>query len=158
SFGNTFNTFPNVLDQYAFPERDMSIFDMLTKRHVDWRIYTDTNTPGLGVVYGGAGYFRWEEHKPPTASLGTFMGDAAAGKLPPIVLVDPLLGRESGVSNDEHPPATAQVGQKFVYDVVSALMKSPQWKSMAIFITYDEHGGFYDSVPPPSACEPDNFP
>jgi phospholipase C len=158
SFGNTWNTFPNVLDQYPFPDKDMSVMDELTKRHVSWNIYTDTSTPGLGVVYGGAGYFRWEEHKPPVAPMSQFFADASAGKLPQVVLVDPVLGKEAANQNDEHPPADLQVGQKFVYDVVTALMKSPQWKRMVIFLTYDEHGGFYDSVPPPPACEPDNFP
>ena len=40
-------------------------------------------------------------------------------------------------------------------DVVHALFKSPQWSKSALFITYDEHGGLYDHVAPPSACAPD---
>jgi phospholipase C len=41
-------------------------------------------------------------------------------------------------------------------DVVHALMKSPQWSRLALFITWDENGGFYDHVPPPPACVPDD--
>src|SRR5262245_19613673 len=37
-------------------------------------------------------------------------------------------------------------------------MNGPQWSKMAIFFTYDEHGGFYDHVPPPKACPPDDLP
>ena len=37
-------------------------------------------------------------------------------------------------------------------------MASPQWGSSALFLTYDEHGGFYDHVPPPPACVPDDIP
>lgn len=157
SFGLTYNTFPDTT-QYEFPIRDMTIFDSLTKRHVTWNIYTDTNTPGLGVVYGPGGAFRWNEHRPPAYQMTKFFEDAKNGKLPQVVFVDPYLGHESATSNDEHPPATPQVGQKFVYDVVTALTNSPQWKKMAIFITYDEHGGFFDSIPPPNACEPDTYP
>ncbi len=42
--------------------------------------------------------------------------------------------------------------------VVQALMKSPNWRSTALFLTYDEHGGYYDHVPPPRAIKPDNIP
>jgi phospholipase C len=157
SFGYTYNVFPAVLDQYAFPDKDMTFLDMLEKRHVPWSIFTDGAAPGLGVVYGGAGYFRWGDHKP-VQPLQAFKDAAAAGMLPGVSLVDPVLGKENGGQNDEHPPADEQVGQKFVYDIVSAVMKSPQWKRSVIFVTYDEHGGLYDSVTPPAACPPDNFP
>jgi phospholipase C len=48
-----------------------------------------------------------------------------------------------------------QAGQKFVSEVISALFKSPDWRSSALFLTYDEHGGYYDHVPPPEAVPPD---
>ena len=157
SFGYTHNVFPAVLDEYAFPDKDMTWIDSLESRQITWSIFTDGAAPGLGVVYGGSGYFRWGDHKPVQA-LAKFNELAAAGMLPSVSLVDPILGKENGSQTDEHPPADVQVGQKFVYDIVTTLMKSPQWKRMAIFITYDEHGGFYDSVPPPAACPPDARP
>ncbi len=49
------------------------------------------------------------------------------------------------------------MGQKFTSDVVHALFKSPQWKTSALFITWDEHGGIYDHVSPPAACAPDTM-
>src|SRR5206468_2691578 len=58
--------------------------------------------------------------------------------------------------DDEHPPAQLQIGQKLVSDVTHALFKSPQWAHAALFLTYDEHGGLYDHVPPPKACIPDD--
>ena len=41
--------------------------------------------------------------------------------------------------------------------VVHTLMKAPTWESTALFINYDEHGGYYDHVPPPPAIKPDNI-
>ena len=59
---------------------------------------------------------------------------------------------------DEHPPATPQMGQQLSYDVVRVLMSNPEvWKRSVLFITYDEGGGFYDHVAPPSACSPDDI-
>ena len=59
--------------------------------------------------------------------------------------------------SDEHPSANVQVGQKFTHDVMQALVKSPNWSSSAMFLTYDEHGGYYDHVAPPAAAKPDNI-
>lgn len=49
-------------------------------------------------------------------------------------------------------------GDEFISNIVSAVVAGPQWPHAAVFITFDEHGGFYDHVPPPSACPPDNLP
>ena len=84
--------------------------------------------------------------------------DAAAGTLPQVSFVDPIFIAQATVENDEHPPADVQVGQSFVAQVVNALLASPQWDHAALFLTYDEHGGFYDHVPPPPACVPDAIP
>ena len=50
---------------------------------------------------------------------------------------------------DDHPSHDVAVGQRFVKEVYETLRASPQWKEMALLITYDEHGGFYDHVPTP---------
>ena len=49
----------------------------------------------------------------------------------------------------EHPPALVSVGQSYVTGLVNAIMRSPDWKSTAIFISWDDWGGFYDHVKPP---------
>jgi phospholipase C len=51
--------------------------------------------------------------------------------------------------NDEHPPTDIQRGQAYVAQVINAVRNGPFWKDSIIFITYDEHGGFYDHVAPP---------
>uniref|UniRef100_A0A2P2IPR4 Phospholipase family protein n=1 Tax=Rhizophora mucronata TaxID=61149 RepID=A0A2P2IPR4_RHIMU len=57
-------------------------------------------------------------------------------------------------ANDDHPSHDVARGQKFLKEVYETLRASPQWKEMAILITYDEHGGFYDHVPTPVSGVP----
>jgi hypothetical protein len=52
-------------------------------------------------------------------------------------------------SNDDHPPSDVAAGQALVLKVYDALASSPQWSKTLFVITYDEHGGFFDHVPPP---------
>jgi phospholipase C len=74
---------------------------------------------------------------------------AAEGKLSNINFVDPSFGGAGdGISGDEHPHGDIRIGQAFMADVVHAFMASPQWKRGALFIVYDEWGGFFDHVPP----------
>lgn len=90
--------------------------------------------------------------------LPSFFEDAAAGRLSQVNWVDPELGDDFGaVRNDFHPPGDVQLGDQFVERAVRALMASPQWPHMAIILTFDEHGGLYDHVPPPPACPPDDI-
>ena len=69
--------------------------------------------------------------------------DAAAGNLPAVSWVVPN-GQDS-----EHPPARVSRGQSYVTRIVNSIMRSPDWSSTAIFLTWDDWGGFYDHVPPP---------
>jgi phospholipase C len=50
----------------------------------------------------------------------------------------------------EHPPARVSVGQSYVTSLVNAVMKGPDWSSTAIFLSWDDWGGFYDHVRPPT--------
>ncbi len=151
SFGITDANLPDM-SGYPYPKKDATIFDLLEKRGVSWSIYGD-GLPGATVAVGPLINSRWGRN--PLKRITEFYDDAAAGKLPQVVFVDPVLGHMRPGQDDEHPPADVQVGQQFVSDVVHALFKSPQWSKLAMFITYDEHGGFYDHVPPPLACPPD---
>ena len=49
----------------------------------------------------------------------------------------------------EHPPALVSAGQTYVTGLVNAIMNSPDWNSTAIFLAWDDWGGFYDHVVPP---------
>jgi len=146
SFGRTSNDFPEGADTI--------LFDLLEKRGVSWKIYAG-GTPGAGIFITQFLAYR-EEHL--AFSGDEFFADAAAGKLPQVVFLDPKLAAEGFSSNDEHPPAIMQIGQEWLARVVKTMIESPQWSRSALFLTYDEHGGLYDHVPPPKACEPDTRP
>lgn len=91
-----------------------------------------------------------------TRSLDEFFDAAAAGTLPQYVVVDPnfglLPGGEGG--NDDHPAHSIELGQIFLGSIYEALAQSPQWDRCLLVITYDEHGGFFDHVPPPQVDDP----
>ena len=53
----------------------------------------------------------------------------------------------------EHPPALVSAGQSYVTGLINAIMRSPDWKSTAIFLSWDDWGGFYDHVKPPRVDE-----
>ena len=85
--------------------------------------------------------------------MAEYYADCAAGTLPNITFVDPPFrdgGGGDGVSADEHPLGDVRLGQAFMSDVVHAFIESPNWERGALFIVYDEWGGFFDHVRPPS--------
>jgi phospholipase C len=81
-----------------------------------------------------------------------FLGEASRGELPSLSWVDPnfvdfrLYGPPG--SSDDHPPSRVMLGQELVLSLLIAVAKSPQWSKTLLLIAYDEHGGFYDHVPP----------
>ena len=84
-----------------------------------------------------------------TSTVSDYYQRCAEGTLSNINFVDPAFGTgQDGVSGDEHPHADIRTGQAFMSDVVHAFMESPQWRRGALFIVYDEWGGFFDHVPP----------
>jgi len=88
--------------------------------------------------------------------LPSFLEDAAAGTLPPVCWIDPAFTNFNPLGfpvNDDHPPADIKDGQDLVLAVYDALAASPQWPTSLLVIVYDEHGGFYDHVPPPPAAD-----
>lgn len=75
--------------------------------------------------------------------VSRYFATARAGKLPAVSWVVP------DETHSEHPPANIHAGQAYVTRVVDAAMRSPDWGSTAIFLAWDDWGGFYDHVPPP---------
>ena len=120
-----------------------TILDLLDQNGVFWVNYF-ADVPSTGSFRP----FLSENLRP----LAQFFADAAAGQLPPVAFVDPAFGF-GGVEFDEHPPSNIRAGQLFVSQVASAVRHSPNWKDAILFITWDEHGGFYDHVRPPRALQ-----
>jgi phospholipase C len=101
-------------------------------------------------------------HAPLAHHVEHFFADAAAGRLPQVVFVDP--GFTTGFRTDDHPYADIRAGQKYVFNIFKAFYESPQWAKGAFFVNYDEWGGFFDHVAPPvfaddraSTNDADNF-
>jgi phospholipase C len=129
-----------------------TIFDLMEAQGVSWADYFSDAPQG--------GSFRPFGLTPPIdphfLPLKLFLAQAAGapgvGSLPAVSFVDPSFGLFGiQTENDEHPPTDIQRGQAFVSRVVNAVRNGPFWKDSIIFITYDEHGGFYDHVAPPRA-------
>jgi phospholipase C len=136
SYGKIDNSTPSG---NGFP--DTTIFAALSGAGVSNQYYY-TDIP-VSALWGSAGLKR-------SSQAQNFYEQAANGTLPALSFVDPSFnGEDQGTSGDEHPHGDVHVGQAFVSDVVHAFMESPQYKRGALFIVYDEWGGFFDHVVPP---------
>ena len=81
-----------------------------------------------------------------------FLTDCAAGTLPQVSIISP-----GDTTYTEEPPADIQNGEAYSSSIINAVMNSPVWPNTVMFFMYDEHGGYYDHVPPPSAIAPDTI-
>jgi phospholipase C len=123
-----------------------TVGEQLSDIDVDWAYYS--------AVPGQVGYFwnayngianvfhtdMWHEHVRPVDRL---VQDIEAGSLPPVTWVTPRF------ELSDHPPFSTGHSHNWITDIVNAVMKSPEWEHTAIFLTWDEWGGFYDPVMPP---------
>jgi len=123
-----------------------TVGEQLSEIGLDWAYYS--------AVPGQVGYFwnayngianvfhtdMWHEHVRPVDRLAR---DIEAGSLPPVTWVTPRF------ELSDHPPFSTGHSHNWITDIVNAVMKSPQWEHTAIFLTWDEWGGFYDPVMPP---------
>jgi phospholipase C len=85
--------------------------------------------------------------------IGDFFGAARTGTLPSVSIVDPDF-----TASSEENPQDIQVGEAFAASVINAVMAGPGWPQTLLVWLYDEHGGYYDHVPPPAAVAPDDVP
>jgi phospholipase C len=147
SFGHIRNDLPSPRGTfYTQP----TVFRSLDAAHVSWKLYVSS--------FSEAQLFA-DVHNDPSnvVPFSQYSTDAKNGTLPQVSFVESDPFGKVNDESDEHPPANVQVGEKLVHDVMQALVNSPDWSSSAMFLTYDEHGGFYDHVAPPAAVKPDNI-
>jgi phospholipase C len=138
---------------------------LLHKNHVSWRYYVASGTqpdcangeavtcpavgqnaltPGIWNPLPDFGTVRADHQVADIQNLASFYRAAQVGRLPAVSWIAP----SSKVS--EHAPARISAGQSYVTGLVNAIMRSPDWKSTAIFLSWDDWGGFYDHVAPPT--------
>lgn len=117
-----------------------TIFHRLDRARIPWANYYGNIHFAVTLDISNA--------EPSVEPIEEFFVDAAAGTLPPVVILDPLYGR-----SDDHPPTHPVAGQLFIQSIYDALRTSPQWNECLFVVTYDEHGGFHDHVPPPTVAD-----
>jgi phospholipase C len=152
----------NGVPHYAWT--DMTY--LLHKDHVSWGYYVfkgtepdceddsavtcapvtqGPKTPGIWNPLPSFTTVRQDEQLGNVQTLDNFFAAAKQGTLPAVSWIDPN-GKVS-----EHPPALVSAGQAYVTGLINAIMRGPDWKSTAIFLSWDDWGGFYDHVVPPIA-------
>lgn len=86
----------------------------------------------------------------------SFAQECRAGTLPHYSFIEPrYFGLGHGPANDQHASHHVRHGEDLIRDVYGAVRNGPCWESTALLVLYDEHGGFYDHVPPPKATAPE---
>ena len=143
AFGLLTTTLP-PLDQA--PPPGGTIFDKLDKFGIPWLEYS-AGFPSIAIYP-----YVYLSHTDHTVPMDQFLSDAAAGTLPAFSMITP----HPNVS--EENPQDIHQGEAFAAGVLRALMQGPAWSKTVVILTYDEHGGYYDHVPPPPAFVPDNVP
>lgn len=92
-------------------------------------------------------------HTPIEQSFEEFKEKAAAGKLENFCWVEPDYQE---LESDDHPPHDTLNAQRLIAQTYNALIKNKEaWNNTLFIVTYDEHGGFFDPIPPPPAVVPD---
>jgi phospholipase C len=130
----------------AFPCFEITtLADSLNAAGISWRYYAP---PHDHVGYEWSAYdavphirysSQWTQNVVPDTQ---FISDALSGNLPAVSWL--ITGDAS-----EHPPQSTCFGENWTVQQLNALMQGPAWNSTAVFITWDDYGGFYDHVPPP---------
>jgi phospholipase C len=123
------------------------ILDLLDAAGVTWKVY---NIGWDSVPFGNTDnvFVFWKKYAHDQRTLGSkgsFLNDLKRDRLPQVSFIIPSFAR----GWDEHPPADVSVGMGIQEELVTALRGSSAWDSSAYIVTYDEHGGYFEHVPPP---------
>lgn len=132
----------NDFGRVPFPAR--SIFEQLDEAGVSWKVYAHDLPFASLLAYENA-LITDQNELSRIVHFDYFYEDAAAGELPEVVFLEPGYS-----SNDDHPPHPHMLGQVLVGTIYKSLAQSPQWDRCLFIVDYDEHGGFYDHVVPPT--------
>ena len=119
--------------------------DLLDRKSVSWRYYLARVAPGLWNAPDAISHIRKSSAYATTRSAppSTVLTDIAHGDLADVVWVTPT------AAASDHAGSTNGTGPSWVASVVNALGSSAYWSDTAIFVTWDDWGGWYDHVPPP---------
>jgi len=124
-----------------------TVFDLLDRYGITWKDYF---ADLASIMLWPTVFERYASYVRPVEEF--FADCAIPGGLPFFSLIDP----EAFEASEENPQ-NVQLGESYVWKVVDAVVRSPDWASTLLLLTYDEHGGYFDHVPPPSAPRPDHI-
>lgn len=137
---------------FPIPFQAPSLFRRLEDQSKTWRVYFHDMPQSLllkDIWLFALSHYRFFDQ---------FLADAHTGSLPNYSFIEPRYFTDlfkSFIPNDEHPPHNVVYGEQLIAAVYNAVRSSPNWKRTLLIITYDEHGGCFDHVPPPPAISPD---
>jgi phospholipase C len=127
-----------------------TIYSLLTQNNISWTVYGYDDPPLTRQDFT-------DIVNAPDSNFGLFtdfQAAAAAGTLASYVFLEPSW---SATGNSQHPNYNVALGEEMIHDVYYALRNGSNWNQTLFIITYDEHGGCFDHVPPPQgAVPPDN--
>lgn len=135
-----------VMNDYGLPPYipfSETVFGELSNYGISWAYYVK-NTADNSLIPPFIQGFPYSKH---LQNWNQFADEITSGTLPSVSYFGVIGGGASGYS--QHPSDNVLAGEMLLLYIVDSVMKSPLWNSTAIFITYDEGGGYYDHVPPP---------
>jgi len=145
-------------DAILAPLKLKTIFEVMDdpENPYSYRIYTGTAggsilLTNLYLIHNQSGFHPYSE----------FKNDCAKGDLPAYTFIEPRYDDDvqNGVyANSQHPDFPVDEGETLIAEVYSALRNSPLWQTTLLLIVYDEHGGIFDHVPPPTLAPDPQFP
>jgi phospholipase C len=128
-----------------------SVFNRLDEVHASWRVFFH-DIPQCAALTR-----LWPHVFTKFRKFEEFGQHAASGRLPAYSFIEPRYFTDTIANlqpNDQHPPHNAARGEELIAEVYNAVRQGPGWAHTLLIITYDEHGGTYDHVPPPAAVPP----
>jgi phospholipase C len=130
-----------------------TIFNILEENRISWAIYSAGGYPSFARLQMQRLWdSSYDRH---FLSIDRFLEDAKQGQLPAYCVVEPTFFPEYlGHASSQHPPSDVRAGEEFLDRIWQALRASPCWDHLLLVITYDEHGGCFDHVPPPWGAAP----
>jgi phospholipase C len=134
-----------------FPYWMDTIYNRLQATNQSWGIYFHDFPQSLTLS-------KLWDHIHHFHSMDDFKNQAASGQLPGYCFIEPRYFPDRQLPNDQHPPHHVGLGEQLIADIYNTLRQAPTWKKTLFIVTYDEHGGSYDHMPPPSAVPPDQNP
>ncbi len=123
-----------------------TIFDLLDEAGLKWRVYGCDSFPNVALLKGVSRTFDIDDFDEFAADVASPSYNAAYTFIEPSY--DAFSEYEDG--NSQHPLGSVRSGEMLIKQTYEALRRSPLWENSMLIITYDEHGGFYDHVAPPT--------